>query len=94
MAKVSIMQRVKAQLDQLPPGALVGYADFVQEPTQFAAVAAALSRLSKAGEITRFAKGQYYRPIVAVLEPFRRVTRLCWRRWVLLRGNSYPTQPG
>jgi hypothetical protein len=56
------MQRIKAQLDQLPSGALVGYADFVQEPTQFAAVAAALSRLSKAGEITRFAKGQYYRP--------------------------------
>jgi len=65
MAKVSIMQRVKAQLDQLPPGALVGYADFVQEPTQFAAVAAALSRLSKTGEITRFAKGQYYRPQVS-----------------------------
>lgn len=62
MAKVSIMQRVKAQLDQLPSGSLVGYADFVQEPSQFAAVAAALSRLSKAGEITRFAKGQYYRP--------------------------------
>lgn len=56
------MQRVKAQLDQLPPGALVSYADFVQEPSQFAAVAAALSRLSKSGEITRFAKGQYYRP--------------------------------
>jgi hypothetical protein len=56
------MQRVKAQLDQLPPGALVRYADFVQDPSQFAAVAAALSRLSKSGEITRFAKGQYYRP--------------------------------
>lgn len=56
------MQRVKAQLDRLSPGLLVSYADFVQEPSQFAAVAAALSRLSKAGEITRFAKGQYYRP--------------------------------
>lgn len=56
------MQRVKAQLDQLPSGSLVGYVDFVQEPSQFAAVAAALSRLSKAGEIIRFAKGQYYRP--------------------------------
>lgn len=65
MAKVSIMQRVKAQIGQLPPGSLVGYANFVQEPTQFAAVAAALSRLSKAGEITRFAKGQYYRPHVS-----------------------------
>lgn len=59
------MQQVKAQVDQLPPGSLVGYADFVQDPTQFAAVAAALSRLSKAGEITRFAKGQYYRPIIS-----------------------------
>lgn len=56
------MQRVRAHLDQVPPGSLVSYADFIQEPSQFAAVAAALSRLSKAGEITRFAKGQYYRP--------------------------------
>ncbi len=59
------MQRVKAQLNQLPSGSLVSYADFVQEPSQFAAVAAALSRLSKAGEITRFAKGQYYRPHIS-----------------------------
>jgi len=59
------MQRVKAQLDQVPPGSLVGYADLVQDPAQFAAVAAALSRLSKAGDITRFAKGQYYRPLVS-----------------------------
>lgn len=58
------MQQVKARLGQFPPGALVGYADFVQAPTQFAAVAAALSRLSKAGEITRFAKGRYYRPLL------------------------------
>lgn len=59
------MQRVKAQLDRIPLGSLVGYADFVQEPAQFAAVAAALSRLSKAGEIIRFAKGQYYRPHIS-----------------------------
>ncbi|MGI4734235.1 MAG: DUF6088 family protein [Janthinobacterium lividum] len=56
------MQRVKAQLAQSAPGSLFGYANFVQEPDQSAAVAAALSRLCKAGEIIRFAKGQYYRP--------------------------------
>jgi hypothetical protein len=50
-------QRIRAKLDQLPPGQPVGYADFVREPSEFGAVAAALSRLSKSGELTRLAKG-------------------------------------
>lgn len=55
-------QRIRAKLDQLPPGQPVGYADFVRDPAEFGAVAAALSRLSKSGELTRLAKGRYYRP--------------------------------
>ena len=59
---MSTTQRIRAKLDQLPPGEPVGYADFVREPAEFGAVAAALSRLSKSGELTRLAKGRYYRP--------------------------------
>lgn len=59
---MSTTQRIRAKLDQLPPGQPVGYADFVRAPAEFGAVAAALSRLSKAGELTRLAKGCYYRP--------------------------------
>lgn len=55
-------QRIRAKLDQLPPGQPVSYADFVREPSEFGAVAAALSRLSRAGELVRLAKGRYYRP--------------------------------
>ena len=55
-------QRIRAKLDELPPGQPVGYADFVRDPAEFGAVAAALSRLSKSGELTRLAKGRYYRP--------------------------------
>lgn len=56
-------QRIRAQLDQLPASQPVGFADFVREPAEFGAVAAALSRLSKRGELKRLAKGYYYRPV-------------------------------
>jgi hypothetical protein len=40
-------RRISAKLGQLPAGQPVGYADFLHEPAEFGAVAAALSRLSK-----------------------------------------------
>ena len=64
-------QRIRAKLDQLPPGQPVGYADFVREPAEFGAVAAALSRLSKSGELTRLAKGRYYRPVSGRFGPLQ-----------------------
>lgn len=62
-------QRIRAKLAQLPAGQPVGYADFVREPAEFGAVAAALSRLSKRGELTRLAKGYYYRPVTGRFGP-------------------------
>lgn len=62
-------QRIRAKLDQLPAGCLVGYADFVREPAEFGAVAAALSRLSKRGELKRVTKGRYYRPVTGRFGP-------------------------
>jgi hypothetical protein len=56
-------RRIRAKLDQLLTSQPVGYADFVHEPAEFGAVAAALSRLSKRGELKRVAKGVYYRPM-------------------------------
>ncbi|MBD2769359.1 hypothetical protein IC235_15835 [Hymenobacter sp. BT664] len=58
----SIMQRVRQQVLAVEPGRLLTYADLVTEPSQFGAVAAALSRLSRDGLVVRYAKGQYYRP--------------------------------
>ena len=60
-------RRSRAKLDQLPAGQPVGYADFVHEPAEFGAVAAALSRLSKRGELKRLAKGVYYQPMTGHL---------------------------
>ncbi len=65
----STAQRIRAKLEQLPPGQPVGYADFVREPAEFGAVAAALSRLSRTGELVRLAKGRYYRPAVGRFGP-------------------------
>ncbi|MDQ2770449.1 MAG: DUF6088 family protein, partial [Bacteroidota bacterium] len=62
-------QRIRAKLDQLPAGQPVGYADFVRAPAEFGAVAAALSRLSKRGELKRLAKGRYYRPVTGRFGP-------------------------
>lgn len=56
------MQRVRQQVLAVEPGKLISYADLVTEPSQFGAVAAALSRLSREGLMVRYAKGQYYRP--------------------------------
>lgn len=56
-------RRVLAQLDQLPTGQPVGYADFVREPAELGAISAALSRLSKRGELKRLVKGFCYRPM-------------------------------
>jgi hypothetical protein len=53
-------RRSRAKLDQLPACQPVGYADFVHEPAEFGAVAAALSRLGKRGELKHLAKGVYY----------------------------------
>ena len=62
-------QRIRSHLNRLPPGQPVGYADFVREPAEFGAVAAALSRLSRAGELVRLAKGRYYRPAAGRFGP-------------------------
>jgi hypothetical protein len=56
------MQRVRKQVLAVEPGTLLTYADLVAESSQFGAVAAALSRLSREGLVVRYAKGQYYRP--------------------------------
>lgn len=56
-------RRIRAKLDQLPASQPVGYTDFMHEPAEFGAVAAALSRLSKRGELKRLVKGVYYRPM-------------------------------
>lgn len=53
----SIMQRVRQQVLAVEPGTLLTYADLVSEPSQFGAVAAALSRLSRKGLVVRYAKG-------------------------------------
>ena len=56
------MQRVRQQALAVEPGTLLTYADLVTEPSEFGAVAAALSRLTREGLVVRYAKGQYYRP--------------------------------
>ncbi|MGI4743307.1 MAG: hypothetical protein ACRYG7_49785 [Janthinobacterium lividum] len=55
----SATQRIRAKLDLLLAGQPVGYADFVRE-AEFGTVAAALSRLSKRGELKCLAKGLHY----------------------------------
>ncbi|SMB81077.1 conserved hypothetical protein [Hymenobacter roseosalivarius DSM 11622] len=67
----SIMQRVRQQVEAFAPGELLTYADLVTEPSQFGAVAAALSRLSREGLLVRFAKGQYYRPQISRFGPLQ-----------------------
>lgn len=62
-------QRIRATLNRLPPGQPVGYAGFVREPAEFGAVAAALSRLCKAGELVRLGKGRYYPPVPSRFGP-------------------------
>ena len=62
-------RRIRAKLDQLPASRPVGYADFVHEPAEFGAVAAALSRLSKRGELKRLANSVYYRPMTEHFGP-------------------------
>jgi len=59
---LSVMQRVRKQVDGLAPGQLISYADLGLGSDQFAAVAAALSRLYKQGVLQRFARGTYFRP--------------------------------
>ena len=58
----SIMQRVRKQVEALVPGELITYADLGLGSDQFAAVAAALSRLYKQGVLQRFSRGTYFRP--------------------------------
>ena len=67
----SIMQRVRQQVAAFPAGELLTYANLVTEPSQFGAVAAALSRLSREGLLVRFAKGQYYRPQTSRFGPLQ-----------------------
>ena len=56
------MQKVRKQVDGLAPGQLITYTDLGLGPDQFAAVAAALSRLYKQGVLQRFSRGTYFRP--------------------------------
>jgi hypothetical protein len=58
----SITEKVCRHVAELAPGQLVTYTDFRIEPGQFAAVAAALSRLYRQGVLERYARGTYYRP--------------------------------
>jgi hypothetical protein len=66
---MSIMQRVKERIAEMPPGQLVTYADFEVKEAEFMALAAALSRLARQGLITRYGKGHYYKPKVTVFGP-------------------------
>ncbi|WP_207436108.1 type IV toxin-antitoxin system AbiEi family antitoxin domain-containing protein [Sabulibacter ruber] len=59
---MSIMQQVRDRIEQAQPGQLLTYADFQVNGNQLEALAAALSRLTKQGEINRLAKGRYYKP--------------------------------
>jgi len=59
---MSIMQRVKQQIEGMPAGQLITYADFKLEEAEFGALAAALSRLARQGYIARYGKGHYYKP--------------------------------
>ena len=56
------MERVRQQVLAVEPGKLLAYDDLVTKSSEFGAVAAALSRLSREGLLVRYAKGQYYRP--------------------------------
>lgn len=61
--KPSVMRQIAETVQTLPPGQLFGYEDLGILPIQFAAAAAALSRLAKEGVIIRYARGRYYRPV-------------------------------
>ena len=58
----SVMKKVRKQVNELVPGQLITYADLSLGSDQFAAVAAALSRLYKQGILQRFSRGTYFRP--------------------------------
>ena len=58
----SVMHKVRKQVNELVPGQLITYADLGLGSDQFAAVAAALSRLYKQGVLQRFSRGTYFRP--------------------------------
>ena len=66
------MRQIAEKVQTLSPGQIFGYQELSISPTQFAAAAAALSRLAKEGLIIRHARRRYYRPIVSrfgVLKP-------------------------
>lgn len=67
--RTSVASLVKARLTSRPSKAIWSFRDFANlDPT---AVAAALSRLSKHGELRRIRKGIYHRPTITAFGPNR-----------------------
>jgi hypothetical protein len=89
----SIMQRVRQRVLAIEPGELLTYADLVTESAQFGAVAAALSRLSREGQVVRYAKGQYYRPQTSRFDPLPPSEGAVLRTLTTEKGivSAYPT---
>lgn len=61
---MNVMKRVTNKIRKAPPGTVLIYSDFrplAAESGQ--ALAKALSRLAKSGEIKRLSKGKYYKPV-------------------------------
>lgn len=65
----SVAHRVRTRVKRADPDRLWTYADFAH--WNRTAVAAALSRLARAGELTRVRRGVYYRPKATLFGPSR-----------------------
>jgi hypothetical protein len=52
---------IRKQIEKLPNGHVFSYADLMKQPEQKEAIIKALNRMVTAGELTKLAKGKYYK---------------------------------
>ena len=52
---------IRKQLEKLANGHVFSYADLMKQPGQKEAIIKALNRMVAAGELTKLAKGKYYK---------------------------------
>lgn len=58
---MKITDFIRKQIEKLPNGYVFSYADLMKQPEQREAIIKALNRMVTAGELTKLAKGKYYK---------------------------------